>query len=173
MIIPLSSFATTSTTTTGQSCDLFVSWLSPSVVGNNQTIFGSQFFTNYYGVFTNNYNTDPVTQTAQMYTAQNALTTALLSSAPRSTGSDVFPDPVVPVVCNCHKGLIIGLTCAVGALFICVIVLVVLLVKKKKAAPARGEEIYGDNWELLAPAKGEKIYCANPSGELLTPEPQN
>jgi len=148
VIIPLSSFATTSTTTTGQSCDLFVSWLSPSVVGNNQTIFGSQFFTNYYGVFTNNYNTDPVTQTAQMYTAQNALTTALLSSAPRSTGSDVFPGPVVP---NSHKGLIIGLGCAVGALFIGIIVVVVLLVKQKKAAAARGEVIYG----------------TNPSGELL------
>jgi hypothetical protein len=41
-----------------------VSWLNPNVTGNNQTIFGSQFFTNYYGVFVNNYNTDPVTQTA-------------------------------------------------------------------------------------------------------------
>jgi hypothetical protein len=62
-----------------------------------------------------------------MYTAQNALTTALLSSAPRSTGSDVFPSPVVPS--NNHKGLIIGLGCAVGALFIGIIVVVVLLVK--------------------------------------------
>lgn len=127
MVIPLSTFATTSTTTTGQSCDLFVSWLNPAITGNNQTIFGSQFFTNYYGVFTNNYNTSPATQTAEFYIAENALSTALLSSAPRSNGNDVFPQPVTPP--SSHKGLIIGLGCAVGALLIGILIVVVLLVR--------------------------------------------
>ena len=71
-------------------CTLFVTSLDPKVAGNNQTIFGSQFFTNYFGVFVNDYNTSPVTQTAQLYTAQNALTTTLLSSTARTTGADVF-----------------------------------------------------------------------------------
>jgi hypothetical protein len=48
-------------------CTLFVTSLDKA--GSNQTIFGSQFFTNYFGVFVNDYNTLPVTQTAQLYTA--------------------------------------------------------------------------------------------------------
>lgn len=111
-------------------CTLFVTSLDPKVSGNNQTIFGSQFFTNYFGVFVNNYNTAPVTQTAQLYTAQNALNTTLLSSTARTTGSDVFvipPTPPSPTV-KSHKGLIIGLGCAAGALLIGIIVVIYLLV---------------------------------------------
>lgn len=108
-------------------CTLFVTSLDPKVSGNNQTIFGSQFFTNYFGVFVNNYNTFPVTQTAQLYTAQNALTTTLLSSTARTTGADVFVIPPSPTV-KSHKGLIIGLGCAAGVLLIGIIVVVVLLV---------------------------------------------
>ena len=108
-------------------CTLFVTSLDPKVAGNNQTIFGSQFFTNYFGVFVNDYNTFPVTQTAQLYTAQNALTTTLLSSTARTTGADVFVIPPSPTV-KSHKGLIIGLGCAAGVLLIGIIVVVVLLV---------------------------------------------
>ena len=151
MIVPLSTFATTSTTTTGQSCDIFVSWLSPGIPGNNQTIFGSQFFTNYFGVFTNNFTTTPITQTASFYVAQNALSTALLSSSPRTNGNDVFPTPSTP---KTHKGLIIGLGCAVGALLIGIIVVVVLLIKQKRNNGPIPNEAYGDATPL------------NPSGEL-------
>lgn len=92
MIVPLSTFATTYTDSTGsQGCGLFVTGLNSAITGNNQTIFGSQFFTNYYGYFVNNYNTTPVTQTTQIFVAENALNTTLLSAAPRTTGTDVFP----------------------------------------------------------------------------------
>jgi branched-chain amino acid transport system permease protein len=103
-------------------CTLFVTSLDPKIAGNNQTIFGSQFFTNYYGLFVNNFNTTPVTQTVQMYTAQNALSTTLLSAAPRSTGSDVFPQPA-PTPETYSKGLVIGLGCAGGALLLGLIAL--------------------------------------------------
>ncbi len=108
-------------------CILFVTSLDKA--GSNQTIFGSQFFTNYFGVFVNNYNTLPVTQTAQLYTAQNALTTTLLSSTTRTTGADVFVIPPSPTpTVKSHKGLIIGLGCAAGVLLIGIIVVVVLIV---------------------------------------------
>lgn len=77
-----------------------------------------------------------------MYTAQNALSTTLLSSAPRSTGSDVFPQPAAPA--KGHKGLIIGLGCGVGVLFIGIIIVVVMLIQQKKKAQER-EVIYGAN----------------------------
>ena len=151
MIVPLSTFATTSTTTTSQSCDIFISWLNPAISGNNQTIFGSQFFTNYFGVFTNNYTTTPATQTAQFYLAQFAPSTALLSSSPRTNGNDVFPVPSPTP--KTHTGLIIGLGCAVGALLIGIIVVVVLLVKQKRSNGEIPTEAYGT--------------ATNPSGELL------
>jgi len=79
----------------------------------------------------NDYNTLPVTQRAQLYTAQNALTTTLLSSTARTTGSDVFVIPPTPTV-KSHKGLIIGLGCAAGVLLIGIVVVVYLLVQAKK-----------------------------------------
>ncbi len=79
----------------------------------------------------NDYNTDPVTQTAQLYTAQYATTTTLLSSTARTTGADVFVIPPSPTV-KSHKGLIIGLGCAAGALLIGILVVVYLLVQAKK-----------------------------------------
>ncbi len=142
LIVPLSTFASDVIGTNGQQmCTLFVTSLDPKVKGNNQNIFGSQFFTNYYGVFVNNYNNTPVTQTAQLYTAQNALSTTLLSSSPRSTGSDVFVIPPSPTV-KSHKGLIIGLGCAAGVLLIGIIVVVVLLVQAKKKEQQRAV-LYG------------------------------
>jgi len=66
-----------------------------------------------------------------MYTAQNALSTTLLSSTARTTGSDVFVIPPTPTV-KSHKGLIIGLGCAAGILLIGIIIVVVLLVQAKK-----------------------------------------
>jgi len=110
-----------------------VTSLDQTVAGNNMTIFGSQFFTNYYGVFINNFTTFPTTQTAHLYIAQNALPTTLLSSVPRTTGSDVFPSPPTPTpTVKSHKGLIIGLGVSAGILLIGVIVVVVLLVQAKK-----------------------------------------
>ena len=154
MIVPLSTFATEISDSTGSSgCALFVTYLNPNVTGNNQTIFGSQFFTNYYGLFVNNFNTTPVTQTVQMYTAQNALSTTLLSAAPRSTGSDVFPQPA-PTPETYSKGLVIGLGCAGGALLLGLIIVIVCLVKQKK----KTEEL-------------EVVYAANASerGSSSTP----
>jgi len=75
----------------------------------------------------------------------------LLSSSPRSNGANVFPEPVTP---NTHKGLIIGLGCAVGALLIGIIIVIILLVKQKKATAERRGVLYGET-------------AANPSGELL------
>lgn len=70
MIVPLSTFATSFLSSTGSyGCGLFVTGLNSSITGNNQTVFGSQFFTNYFGVFVNNYTTQPATQTSQMFVA--------------------------------------------------------------------------------------------------------
>ncbi len=68
-----------------------------------------------------------------MYTAQNALNTTLLSSAARTTGSDVFPSPA-PTPTTYSKGLVIGLGCAGGALLIGLIIVVICLIKQKKKA---------------------------------------
>lgn len=82
-----------------------------------------------------------MTQTAQLYTAQYSVSTTLLSSSVRTTGSDVFVIPPSPTV-KSHKGLIIGLGCAAGVLFIGIIVVVVLLVQAKKKEKQRAV-LYG------------------------------
>ena len=91
----------------------------------------------------NNFNTNPVTQTVQLYTAQNALSSTLLSSTPRTTGSNVFPTPAPPPT-TYSKGLVIGLGCAGGALLIGLIIVVVCLVKQKKRTEEL-EVIYSTN----------------------------
>lgn len=134
LIVPLSTFATSYTDSTGSyGCGLFVTGLNSSVTGNNQTIFGSQFFTNYFGVFTDNYNTTPVSQSAQIFVAQNALSTTLLSSTARTTGSDVFPAPPPPTY---SKVLVICLGCAGGALLIALLVVSICLCKKRNQSEA-------------------------------------
>ena len=77
-----------------------------------------------------------------MYTAQNALSTTLLSAAPRSTGSDVFPQPA-PTPDSYSKGLVIGLGCAGGALLIALIVVIICLIKKKPRTAS--EVVYATN----------------------------
>jgi len=72
-----------------------------------------------------------------MFTAQNALPTALLSSSPRTTGTDVFPSPTptptpTPTPETYSKGLVIGLGCAGGVLLLALIIVVICLVKQKK-----------------------------------------
>ena len=89
----------------------------------------------------NNFNTTPVTQTVQMYTAQNALNSTLLSSTARTTGSDVFPSPSPTPTPTNSKGLVIGLGCAGGALLIGLIIVVVCLIKQKKKT-AEMEVVY-------------------------------
>jgi hypothetical protein len=76
-----------------------------------------------------------------MYTAQNALTTTLLSSTPRTTGSDVFPQPA-PTPTTYSKGLVIGLGCAGGALLIGLIIVIVCLVKQKKKTDDATKLVY-------------------------------
>lgn len=76
-----------------------------------------------------------------MYTAQNALNLTILSSTPRTTGSDVFPTPAPPAPTpdTYSKGLVIGLGCAGGVLLIALLVVIYCLVKqKKKTEEAQG-----------------------------------
>lgn len=113
--------------------------LNSSISGNNQTIFGSQFFQNYFSVFVNNYTTQPVTQTTQLFVAQNALNTTLLSSAARTTGTDVFPSPVTPTTYS--KGLVIGISCAGGALLLALIVVSCVCYQKQKKQRTDADEL--------------------------------
>jgi hypothetical protein len=68
-----------------------------------------------------------------MFVAQNALNTTLLSSAARTSGSDVFPSPPSPTY---SKGLVIGLGCAGGALLLALVVVTICLCKKKNSTEA-------------------------------------
>ncbi len=113
--------------------------LNSSISGNNQTIFGSQFFQNYFSVFVNDYNTQPVTQTTQLYVAQNALNTTLLSSTARTTGSNVFPSPVTPTTYS--KGVVIGISCAGGALLIALVVVSCICYQKTKKPQTDADEL--------------------------------
>ena len=113
--------------------------LNSSISGNNQTIFGSQFFQNYFSVFVNDYNTQPVTQTTQLYVAQNALNTTLLSSTARTTGSNVFPSPVTPTTYS--KGVVIGISCAAGALLIALVVVLCICNQKTKKQKTEADEL--------------------------------
>lgn len=89
----------------------------------------------------NNYNTDPVSQTVQLFVAQNAVNTTLLSSTARTTGSDAFPTPPTPVPGpkTYSSGAFIGICCAAGVLLLALIVVLVLCNKSTKRNEA--EEI--------------------------------
>ena len=84
--------------------------------------------------------------------AQNALNGTLLSSAPRTTGSNVFPptpptppNPPAPQNTN-HKGLIIGLVSAFVVLLICIVVAWICCKKKKSSKILEPQDvIYGPN----------------------------
>ena len=78
-----------------------------------------------------------------MFVAQNALNTTLLSSAARTTGSNVFPSPNTPTTYS--KGLVIGLGCAGGALLIALIVVVCVCIKKRNSPSDADELVYRVN----------------------------
>jgi hypothetical protein len=48
------------------------------------------FFTEFFGVFTNDYNTDPVTQTVELYAGNNALYNAYVGNEVLPQGTNPF-----------------------------------------------------------------------------------
>lgn len=121
MRIPLATFATNVKGSGGAAqCNIEITYLSPDNTQSSNVILGGMFFQEMFGVFTNDHNTDPVTQTAQIYTGLNALYNAYVGSETLPTGTNPFVPAPTPTPDDKKKNLgwIIALSIIAGLLLI-------------------------------------------------------
>ena len=152
MRVPLATFATNVKGSGGSAqCNIAVTYLSPTNSQSSNVILGGMFFQEMFGVFTNDHTTDPVTQSAQIYTGLNALYNAYVGSEVLATGTNPFVPAPTPTPDDKKKrlGLIISLS------VICALLLLGLgfaIYKWKAAQKATAEKkgtIYDDKKPLM------------------------
>lgn len=94
--VPLATFASNVKQSGGNTvCSLAITYLNTLNSQSSDIILGGLFFTEFFGVFTNNYNTDPVTQSTLLYVGNNAVYNAYAGNEALPTGVNPF-QPVTP-----------------------------------------------------------------------------
>lgn len=67
-----------------------VSYLDPADAQSDNMILGGMFFQEFFGVFNNDYSTDPTTQTAALFVGQNAQWNGTVTNVSLPSGADPF-----------------------------------------------------------------------------------
>ena len=152
MRVPLATFATTQKGSGGTAkCNIAVTYLSPINTQSSNVILGGMFFQEMFGVFTNDHSTDPVTQTAQIYTGLNALYNAYVGSETLPTGTNPFVPAPTPTPDDKKKNLgwIIALSIIAGLLLIGLGFALYKWQTAKKATAEKKAAIYDDKKPLM------------------------
>ena len=89
--VPLATFAYNVKGSGGAAqCNIMVSYLNPADAQSDNMILGGMFFQEFFGVFNNDYSTDPTTQTAALFVGQNAQWNGTVTNVNLPIGADPF-----------------------------------------------------------------------------------
>ena len=92
--VPLATFASNVRGSGGvNQCNIQVTYLDTVNTQSSNIILGGQFFQEFFGVFDNNYNTDPYTQAATIYVNEYALWSAYVGATDLPEGVNPFVPP--------------------------------------------------------------------------------
>jgi hypothetical protein len=159
LIIPLETLAITNITT--GACELLI--IAPPGSNNDYTIFGSQFFTNFFGSFvTTNPTTAAPTQAMTLYLVPNLLNQATISSVEYPLGENPFytevtPNPTAPTSSTLETIFII--------IFVIIVVIVLGAViytchnkyKKKQQTEAAAAFVYANKESVNTESQKELL----------------
>jgi hypothetical protein len=166
LIIPLETLAITNITT--GACELLI--IAPPGSNNDYTIFGSQFFTNFFGSFvTTNATSAAPTQAMTLYLVPNLLNQATISSVEYPLGENPFYTEVTPTPPSPGPNPPAPTSSKLETIFIIIFVIIVLIVlgaviytchnkyKKKQQTEAAAAFVYANKESVNTESQKELL----------------